>query len=118
MSARARFPGAAGLLDGLRATSHWSTIDRLRQFVPNVTVLDDERVVDQGEVITSAGVSAGIDMALHVVRRLHDAVAVATARDMEYDWALAPHDHPPGIAGGRHRHPCSDRCGVCRQAIQ
>jgi transcriptional regulator GlxA family with amidase domain len=83
--------GAAGLLDGLRATSHWSTIDRLRRFVPNTTVLDDERVVDQGEVITSAGVSAGIDMALHVVRRLHgDAVAVATARDMEYDWALAP----------------------------
>jgi transcriptional regulator GlxA family with amidase domain len=83
--------GAAGLLDGLRATSHWTTIDRLRGFVPNATVLDDERVVDEGEIITSAGVSAGIDMALHVVRRLHgDAVAVATARDMEYDWRLAP----------------------------
>lgn len=83
--------GAAGLLDGLRATSHWSTIERLRDFVPGATVLDDERVVDQGEIITSAGVSAGIDMALHVVRRLHgDAVATATARDMEYDWALAP----------------------------
>lgn len=83
--------GAAGLLDGLRATSHWSTIDRLRGFVPGATVLDDERVVDEGEIITSAGVSAGIDMALHVVRRLHgDAAAVNTARDMEYDWALAP----------------------------
>lgn len=83
--------GAAGLLDGLRVTSHWSTIDRLRAFVPGAIVLDDVRVVDQGEVITSAGVSAGIDMALHVVRRLHgDAAAVATARDMEYDWALAP----------------------------
>ena len=83
--------GAAGLLDGLRATSHWSTIDRLRAFAPAVTVLDNERVVDQGEIITSAGVSAGIDMALHVVRRLHgDVVAAATARDMEYDWALAP----------------------------
>jgi transcriptional regulator GlxA family with amidase domain len=82
--------GAAGLLDGLRATSHWSTIERLRDFVPGATVLDDERVVDEGNVITSAGVSAGIDMALHVVRRLHgDAVATATARDMEYDWALA-----------------------------
>jgi transcriptional regulator GlxA family with amidase domain len=83
--------GAAGLLDGLRATSHWSTIDRLREFVPATSVLDDVRVVDEGEIITSAGVSAGIDMALHVVRRLHgDAVATATARDMEYDWALAP----------------------------
>lgn len=83
--------GAAGLLDGLRSTSHWSTIERLRQFVPGATVLDDERVVDQGKIITSAGVSAGIDMALHVVRRLHgDDVAISTARDMEYDWALAP----------------------------
>ena len=83
--------GAAGLLDGLRATSHWSTIERLRGFVPGATVLDNERVVDEGEIITSAGVSAGIDMALHVVRRLHgDAAAINTARDMEYDWALAP----------------------------
>lgn len=83
--------GAAGLLDGRRATSHWSTIDRLTSFVPAATVLNDVRVVDEGEVITSAGVSAGIDMALHVVQRLHgDAVAVATARDMEYDWGYAP----------------------------
>ena len=78
-----------GLLDGRRATTHWASIDRLRQAAPAVTVLDDLRVVDEGEIVTSAGISAGIDMALHVVARLHGAeVAAATARNMEYlgDW--------------------------------
>ena len=79
--------GAAGLLDGLRATTHWTTIDGLRTNHPTTEVLDDIRVVDEGEIVTSAGVSAGIDMALHVVRRLHgDEIARRTARDMEYDW--------------------------------
>jgi transcriptional regulator GlxA family with amidase domain len=78
--------GAAGLLDGRRATTHWTTIDGLRANHPKTDVLADARVVDEGEIITSAGVSAGIDMALHVVRRLHgDEVARRTARDMEYD---------------------------------
>ncbi len=78
--------GAAGLLDGLSATTHWTTIDGLRATLPTTEVLEDVRVVDEGTVITSAGVSAGIDMALHVVRRLHgDEVARRTARDMEYD---------------------------------
>jgi transcriptional regulator GlxA family with amidase domain len=80
--------GAAGLLHGLRATTHWTTIDGLRATLPATNVLDDARVIDEGEIITSAGVSAGIDMALHVVRRLHgDDIARRTARDMEYDWA-------------------------------
>lgn len=80
--------GAAGLLDGLRATTHWGTIDDLRAENPRAEILADARVVDEGDIITSAGVSAGIDMALHVVRRLHgDAVARATARDMEYEGA-------------------------------
>jgi transcriptional regulator GlxA family with amidase domain len=78
--------GAAGLLDGLRATTHWTTIDGLRTRHPTTDVLANARVVDEGEIITSAGVSAGIDMALHVVRRLHgDEVARRTAHDMEYD---------------------------------
>ena len=80
---------ARGLLGGRRATTHWAGIDHLRALAPTATVLDDQRVVDEGEVITSAGVSAGIDMALHVVARLHgDNVATATARNMEYlgDW--------------------------------
>jgi transcriptional regulator GlxA family with amidase domain len=81
--------GAAGLLHGLRATTHWSTIEGLRTHLPTTDVLADARVVDEGEIITSAGVSAGIDMALHVVRRLHgDEAARRTARDMEYDGEL------------------------------
>jgi transcriptional regulator GlxA family with amidase domain len=83
--------GAAGLLDGLRATTHWTTIDGLRALHAETDVLADARVVDEGEIITSAGVSAGIDMALHVVSRLHGAeVARRTARDMEYDWESEP----------------------------
>jgi transcriptional regulator GlxA family with amidase domain len=79
--------GAAGLLEGLRATTHWATIDGLRTRHPGTNVLADARVVDEGKIVTSAGVSAGIDMALHVVRRLHgEEIARATARDMEYEW--------------------------------
>ena len=82
--------GAAGLLDGRQATTHWSTIAGLRAAHPATNVREDARVVDEGEIITSAGVSAGIDMALHVVRRLHgQEIARLTARDMEYDWKAA-----------------------------
>jgi transcriptional regulator GlxA family with amidase domain len=74
------------LLDGKRATTHWASVDWLRNNYPAVTVLDDTRVVDEGHIITSAGVSAGIDMALHVVARLHgQSVADETARGMEYE---------------------------------
>lgn len=76
-----------GLLDGKRATTHWMSIAWMRERFPAVRVLDDERVVDEGRIITSAGVSAGIDMALHVVARQHGLeIARDTARDMEYDW--------------------------------
>jgi transcriptional regulator GlxA family with amidase domain len=78
---------ADGLLDGKRATTHWASIDWLREHYPAVDVRADERVVDEGHIITSAGVSAGIDMALYVVERLHGQdVAADTARGMEYDW--------------------------------
>ncbi|MDP9370664.1 MAG: DJ-1/PfpI family protein, partial [Chloroflexota bacterium] len=79
---------ANGLLDGCRATTHWASIDWLRDHHPAVDVRDDLRVVDEGRIVTSAGVSAGIDMALHLVGRLHGpTVAAETARSMEYDWA-------------------------------
>ncbi len=83
---------ANSLLDGRRATTHWASIDRLREHHPAVDVRADQRVVDEGRVVTSAGISAGIDMALHLVARLHGtAAAAATARRMEYggDWAAA-----------------------------
>ena len=77
--------GAAGLLDGRKATTHWQFLDRMRESFPSVDVQANVRVVQDGPVITSAGISAGIDMALTVVARYHGvAVAEATARHMEY----------------------------------
>ncbi|TKV62033.1 DJ-1/PfpI family protein [Nakamurella flava] len=61
---------AAGLLAGRPATTHWGTLDRLAELDPTIEVRPDDRFVDDGDVITSAGVSAGIDMALHLVARL------------------------------------------------
>lgn len=78
---------ATGLLDGLRATTHWASINWLRENHPAIDVRDDERVVDEGSIVTSAGISAGLDMALSLVARLYgDPIATATARQMEYDW--------------------------------
>lgn len=79
--------GDAGVLSGKRATTHWGAIERLRKAFPDVDVVADERVVDTGRVVTSAGVSAGIDMALYLVERLLGREsAERTARYMEYDW--------------------------------
>lgn len=61
---------AAGILNGRPATTHWSTLDRLGELDPTIEVRPDDRFVDDGDVITAAGVSAGIDMALHLVARL------------------------------------------------
>ena len=81
----------AGLLDGRRATTHWASIDRKRATYPAITVLDGHRFVDEGNVLTSAGISAGIDLSLHVVERLLGReVAEQTARTMEYDWYRDP----------------------------
>ncbi len=77
--------GKAGLLDGLRATTHRSAFGLLREHAPAASVVEDERFVDNGRVITSGGISAGIDMALHVVGRLFGAEhAQTTAAYMEY----------------------------------
>jgi transcriptional regulator GlxA family with amidase domain len=84
------FLGKAGVLGGRRATSHWGAIEHLRQEFPDVEFVDDERVIDTGHVITAAGVSAGIDMALHLVERVcGQAEADKVARYMEYDWRLS-----------------------------
>ena len=77
----------AGLLSGRPATTHWERINEMRERFPDVEIIEDERWVDTGEIITAAGVSAGIDVALHVVRRLYGAdVARATALGIEYDY--------------------------------
>lgn len=77
----------AGMLDGLAATTHWGAIDVLKADYPAITVESDVRFVDEGKTITSAGVSTGIDMALHIVERLHGSESASlTARQMEYGW--------------------------------
>ncbi len=77
--------GRAGLLDGKRSTTHWLALDLLEQSFPATRVVRDEHVVTDGTLVTSAGISAGIDMALLVVARLcGDTVARQTAEYMEY----------------------------------
>lgn len=77
----------AGLLDGLHATSHWRFLDQMRESFPKVAIEDDQHVVEDGNVITSAGIAAGIDMALRVVERYHgEKIARATSRHMEYPY--------------------------------
>ena len=81
--------GAAGVLEGLEATSHWAYLDRLAEVGATPV---KQRVVEQGKVITAAGVSAGIDLALTLVDRLYGAeVAQAVQLGIEYD-PQPPHD--------------------------
>jgi transcriptional regulator GlxA family with amidase domain len=77
---------AAGVLARRPATTHWQSLELLRELDPSIDVQDAARFVDDGDVITSAGVSAGIDMALHLVDRLAGADrARAVRRDVQYD---------------------------------
>lgn len=81
---------AAGLLDGRRATSHWHVTGKLRLNYPDIDVVNDVLYVDDGNVLTSAGVAAAIDLVIHLVRLDHGAeVANRIARDM----VVAPHRH-------------------------
>jgi len=83
----------AGLLAGHAATTHWQSLDRLAASYPDIAVRRETRWVDEGAVVTSAGISAGIDMSLHIVERLLGRErAEATARHMEYVWQDAGQD--------------------------
>ncbi len=84
--------GAAGVLDGKRATTHWAAMDMLAGY--GVTAVADERVVFDGKVVTAAGVSSGIDMALSLTARIAgDDVAKSIQLGIEYD------PQPPFDAG-------------------
>lgn len=79
--------GKAGLLEIGKATTHWGSVERMRETFPEVQVQSNVRFVDDGAVVSSAGVSAGIDMSLHVIERLCGvAAAESSARLMEYDY--------------------------------
>lgn len=78
---------AAGLVTDGPVTTHWEDVDDLRQRHPGLQVMTDARWVDRGRWVTSAGISAGIDMSLHLVERLGGRVlAERTARQMDYAW--------------------------------
>lgn len=77
----------AGLLDNLAATTHHLAVDLLETVAPNTEIRANERFVDNGKIIVSAGISAGIDMSLYVVAKLlGKEQATETAKYMEYDW--------------------------------
>lgn len=77
---------SAGLLAGRPATTYWGRLDKLAEIDPTIEVRPDDRFVDSGEIVTAAGVSAGIDMALHLVARLHSVErAREVRRYIQYD---------------------------------
>ena len=77
----------AGLLDGQRVTTHRDDVAGLRAAFPALRVEENRRWIDNGATVTSGGISAGIDMSLHLVERLAGReLALRTARQMEYDW--------------------------------
>ena len=79
----------AGLLEGLKATTHWASIEKFKNEFQNVEVIENVKFVDEGHIITSAGISAGINMAFHIVKNLLGVhVAEDTAKRMEYDISL------------------------------
>lgn len=82
---------AAGVLRSGPATTHWEDLENLRAQHPGLEVREGVRWVDQGPLVTSAGISAGIDMALHLVGRLAGPVlAERTARQMDTPWNPTP----------------------------
>jgi len=79
----------AGILDGIKVTTHWMDIDRLEREFPNILVKRNVKFVDEGKILTSGGISAGINMSFHLVAKLYGKeVAKETAKRMEYDIKL------------------------------
>jgi transcriptional regulator GlxA family with amidase domain len=77
----------AGLLHAAPCTTHWEDVEDLRQRHPHLQLQPQARWVDNGRIVTSAGISAGMDMSLHLVERLAGReLALATARQMDYAW--------------------------------
>lgn len=77
----------AGLLSNLKVTTHWEDIENLQKSYPKLTVIENQPWVDQGKFVTSGGISAGIDMSLHLVSTLVGLeLAEKTARQMEFEW--------------------------------
>ena len=79
---------AAGVLDERPVTTHWEDIEELRSRWPDLDVRENVRYLDHGDIATSAGISAGLDLALHLVRRMESTdIATRTARQMDFHWS-------------------------------
>ncbi len=85
----ARLLAKAGLLDGLEVTTHHEVYNELRQLVPTAIINERKRYIDQDKILTTGGISAGIDGSLYVVDKLlGQEIARKTAIYLEYDWQL------------------------------
>jgi len=84
----ARILGVLGLLDYLEVTTHHEVTNHLGEIAPNTIINQNKRYVDNGKIMTAGGISAGIDLSLHIVNKLHgEATENKTIRYMEYgDW--------------------------------
>ncbi|MCX7920473.1 MAG: DJ-1/PfpI family protein [Clostridia bacterium] len=84
----ARLLGKLGLLDGLECTTHHEVMGHLREIAPKAIIKTDNRFIDNGKLSTSAGISAGIDLSLHITEKLYGVdIANKTRMYMEYgDW--------------------------------
>ena len=81
----------AGLLDGIPVTTHWEDLEELKRLFPQLIVCGGSRWIETGSISTSAGISAGLDMSLHLVKRLIGSdLAEQTARQMDYAWRQHP----------------------------
>ncbi|MCG8568740.1 MAG: DJ-1/PfpI family protein [Spirochaetes bacterium] len=77
----------AGIITNHKVTTHWMDCDLLQEKYPDLKVVNNTKFVDQGKIITAAGISAGIEMSLHLVKKLcSKEVAQFTAKRMEYEW--------------------------------
>ncbi|MEU0316305.1 helix-turn-helix domain-containing protein [Nocardioides sp. NPDC006273] len=101
--------GAAGLLDGRPATTHWFYTDQFRELFPQVRLDPDVLFVDDGEILTSAGVAAGVDLCLHVVRRDHGA---AVANRVARVTVVPPHRDGGQAQFIRHHAPAPGDAGI------
>lgn len=80
----------AGLLDGKKVTTHWMDIDRLAREYPKIDIQRGPKYVDEGSIITAAGITAGIDMSFHIIKKIFGTeIARATAKRMEYDIVIS-----------------------------
>lgn len=79
----------AGLLKTKAATTHWEDIHDLKSMFPDIIIKKNVRWVDEGAIVTAAGISAGIDMSLHLISRIASKdLANLTAKQMEFEWTI------------------------------